>query len=362
MDEWMDGWAEPAQSPNTQTVPSLTRLLLSLYSQYVQGMENQHDQLAVKELFDKELFEEETGKGSAKKRAATLGLISIDQIYSILSEKPFGLDFVQNKIESLLHKWNNEVYGKEDPTLIQLRYNMPEHVAAGLLTPRAIRKSATKTDESEHAGAGLITPRAIRKSTTTTDEFYDARTDLEPAKQPAKTQAELEELRKDRAALNTKHGADPLAASRAAAAAAGRGVARKRTAQELASDDENGPSRGGKLLEKKKSATQLRFDDDDDDDDEYEKITLSELASAAKKPKSAAKGVPPDKGIYSPSGKVQRRRAWTEEETNAVRLGFQKLGGGQWANIKAMYPDALRNRNSVQIKDKWRNLVNSHSA
>jgi hypothetical protein len=43
----------------------------------------------------------------------------------------------------------------------------------------------------------------------------------------------------------------------------------------------------------------------------------------------------PDQGIFTPAGRVERRRFWTEEETIALKEGVRTLGTGRWADIKS---------------------------
>jgi hypothetical protein len=339
---------------------------------------------AVQELFDEGLFEEETEQStkksaSAKKRKASLGFVLINQLQQHLVEKPFDLNFVQKKIELLIHKWYLEVFSDHNAMLIDLRYGIPMDSAIDNMLPtpkwprrmsveqlKSTPRSATK--RTGRADPSLSTPRlkrpphAAAQQSSDDDPFFDAKTDHDNAKQPAKTQAELEELRKDRAALNTKHGNDPLAETLTAAAGA-QGVARKRNHDEVDDDDEDGDGdrheRDSKLLEKKRSAIRLQFqdiDDDDDEEDEPGNVTLSDLPNRAKAKSKSPGKLAPDQGIFTPTGRVERRRFWTEEETIALKEGVRTLGTGRWADIKSDHQYILRNRTSVQIKDKWRTM------
>lgn len=338
----------------------------------------------VQELFDEGLFEEETEgstkkSASAKKKKASLGFVLIKQLEHFLVKRPFELNFVQKKIEHLVQGWNSEVLSK-DATLIHLRYGIPkgsEIDDALERTPRHARRGSAEDQlksppqsATKRTGRAVSTPRrkgpphAAAQQNSDEDPFFDAKTDHDNAKQPAKTQAELEELRKDRAALNTKHGDDPLAETLTAAAGA-QGVARKRHHDEVNEDGEDGDRHlrdSSKLLEKKRSAIRLQFQDDidddenDDEEDEPGNVTLSDLPNRAKaKAKSPAR-LAPDQGIFTPTGRVHQRRFWTEEETIALKEGVRTLGTGRWADIKSEHEYILRNRTSVQIKDKWRTM------
>jgi hypothetical protein len=340
------------------------------------------NKIVVQQLFDEGLFEEETEgsakkSASAKKRKASLGFVLIKQLQHFFEEKPFDLNFIQEKIEHLVQNWYIEVYGKADATLLGLRYGiLKDSEIDNMLSPKRVRRSSAEqlksasrsaTKRTGRADPSLSTPRpphAAAQQSGDDDPFFDAKTDLDNAKQPAKTQAELEELRKDRAALNTKHGNDPLAETLTAAAGA-QGVARKRNHDEVNDDDEDGDrhERDSKLLEKKRSAIRLQFQDDideDDDDEEEEEpgnVTLSDLPNRAKAKAKSPGRLAPDQGIFTPTGRVQRRRFWTEEETIAVKEGVRTLGTGRWAEIKSDHEYILRNRTSVQIKDKWRSIL-----
>jgi hypothetical protein len=345
------------------------------------------NKIVVQQLFDEGLFEEETEaiakkSASAKKRKASMGFVLIKQLQHFLEDKPFKLDFIQAKIENLVQKWYTEVYGNADATLLGLRYGIPEgsEIDKMLSNPSRDRRSSAEqlkstprsaTKRTGRADPSLSTPwrkgppHAAAQQNSDDDPFFDAKTDHDNAKQPAKMQAELEELRIHRAALNTKHGDDPLAETLAAAAGA-QGVARKRNHDEVNDGDENEDmyERDSKLLEKKRSAIRLQFQDDIDEDDEEDEdepgnVTLSDLPNRAKakaKAKSPAR-LAPDEGIFTSTGRVQRRRFWTEEETIAVKEGVINHGTGRWAEIKSEHEYILRNRTSVQIKDRWRSIL-----
>jgi Myb-like DNA-binding domain len=58
-----------------------------------------------------------------------------------------------------------------------------------------------------------------------------------------------------------------------------------------------------------------------------------------------------------PKNKDPSRRRFTREEMDAVRDGVEKYGVGQWKDIQKNDP-RLRHRNSTQVKDKYRTMVN----
>lgn len=67
-------------------------------------------------------------------------------------------------------------------------------------------------------------------------------------------------------------------------------------------------------------------------------------------------GPPPDEGVFDSMGNVLRRHPWTPEEVAALISGYEKYGMGKWARIKQEHGYVLRNRTSVQIKDKFRTM------
>lgn len=62
------------------------------------------------------------------------------------------------------------------------------------------------------------------------------------------------------------------------------------------------------------------------------------------------------------TGQPSQRRAWTQEEENALMAGLDRVRGPHWSQILGMFgpggsiSEALKDRNQVQLKDKARNL------
>ena len=60
-------------------------------------------------------------------------------------------------------------------------------------------------------------------------------------------------------------------------------------------------------------------------------------------------------------GRQKVHRPWTLPEVEALVEGVGHYGRGQWADIKSLkqngVADALESRSAVDLKDKWRNLL-----
>ncbi|KAK3274923.1 hypothetical protein CYMTET_16921, partial [Cymbomonas tetramitiformis] len=69
----------------------------------------------------------------------------------------------------------------------------------------------------------------------------------------------------------------------------------------------------------------------------------------------------PEDGSSPPGLTPQRRtgRAWTVEESNALRCGVARYGLGKWQQIlrDAEFGPILQSRSNVDLKDKWRCLI-----
>jgi hypothetical protein len=69
-------------------------------------------------------------------------------------------------------------------------------------------------------------------------------------------------------------------------------------------------------------------------------------------------GPPPDEGIFDANGNVIIRRPWTTDETNALLWGIEKCGVGKWVQVKNETGEALKNRSTIQLKEKHRTMKN----
>ncbi|KAL9255128.1 Telomere repeat-binding factor 3-like protein [Drosera capensis] len=53
----------------------------------------------------------------------------------------------------------------------------------------------------------------------------------------------------------------------------------------------------------------------------------------------------------------RKRKMWTPLEEDALRVGVDKFGAGNWKMICNAYREILKDRTDVDLKDKWRNLT-----
>jgi hypothetical protein len=325
-------------------------------------------------------------------------LVSVKELVPLLQgHTPFDLERFQTKLEELLQRWKSDIF-EEAPTLYRLKYRVnnastahrslpsasPKKRKAGAKPPPAAAKPPPAAAKPPPAAA-KPPPAAARAPTPTSPGFASARSSGGKKKQSSTTRAELDQLRKGRAALKRDHGADPLDESREIARHAARATKRHRGNEDNndepdAADDDSSSEeeevfkdkkkrgRGGRgegFYDKKKSAERLTFEDElekDDEEEEQERIRLSSTPSKSSPFPKSFEGPMPDEGVFDKNGKVVKRRTWTEEEKVAVRAGVRMYGLGKWVEIKQDYGLILRNRTAVQCKDCWRTMFRKGEA
>ncbi|GMI93254.1 hypothetical protein HRI_002994700 [Hibiscus trionum] len=108
------------------------------------------------------------------------------------------------------------------------------------------------------------------------------------------------------------------------------------------------------LMERNDTARTYEWEDSIDDSSEEETDSSSNRCTL---PSPKTKHVSP-LNIDEPKRWGRRRRVnrWTDEEEKALTEGVQKYGN-QWARILETYEEIFRDRKSVDLKDKWRNLL-----
>lgn len=276
-------------------------------------------------------------------------LKNLEDLKEVLGTKPFDLVWLQGRIDQIVWKWNEECFGSTKPHLEDIGYHDIVQRDSINRTPRNRRV---------HVGAAQGSPG--------------------PKTPPARDKGErtnvLETLKRRRDALNKNHGDDPLSESRKLAAAT-------KSHAKTTSDVVPGKN---VLYQGKKSNIVVQFDDsddeeeEDDDDDDGEggtggnesRVRLPRLPKKRRIMKSPAAtkegassggskiytGPPPDEGIFDANGNVLQRHPWEDEEILALVSGIEKYGLGKWVHIKQEYGYILRNRTTVQLKDKYRNM------
>ena len=282
-------------------------------------------------------------------------LKTLEELEPILRERPFDLNWLVSRVEKVVQELNAEVKGGK-AVLYQLGYRLP--VDAGATPPRH---------------------RRLRYQTT-----------------PQSRRAELSSLKRGRDALRDDHGEDPLEESRELAEKAKRALQSEKaeTGRKDEDDDDNfiaggggdgtpskeSPKKGKEFYEEKKTKAQLEFsggesEDEEDDGSARKRAKLSKVpappkATPARDGEDGARrgkkggnsyyfGPPPDDGIFNAYGNVCMRHYWSEQETNCIISALKSDPHlvGKWVTIKIMYGHILRNRTTIQIKDKYRNML-----
>jgi hypothetical protein len=110
------------------------------------------------------------------------------------------------------------------------------------------------------------------------------------------------------------------------------------------------------LRQKKKKAYQLKFDspgesDNSDEEEGVGGLALSDVPTKYAIPKYQPSAIHVSRKVSPP-----KRSKFTDAEDDAIRAGVEQFGAGNWAQIKSEYAMVLRNRSSVNIKDRWRNM------
>ena len=108
------------------------------------------------------------------------------------------------------------------------------------------------------------------------------------------------------------------------------------------------------LRQKKKKAYKLKFDspgESDSSEDEGGGVALSDVPTKYAIPKYQPSAIHVSRKVSPP-----KRSKFTDAEDDAIRAGVEQFGAGNWAQIKSEYAMVLRNRSSVNIKDRWRNM------
>lgn len=391
---------------------SLTSLsLLFLFSDFVEHHLDEEDAVdrpaiqACKHLYEQE---ESSGRslrgGKNKKKKPVPKLHDLETIAGFLSKPIFCLREFQEKTELLVLQWNLQVFGDHLPTLIRHGYRMPQLPAVPPVAAAASSATRTTTHDSNSSNRRRKkkqkdpTPEEILQLRENRDKLNHEHGDdpLEQAramaneivagnknskkKRQSGNKHQLEEQEEDMSSDDDEEGGDDRRRQASNKKKRRHSSSKHRDDGQdddamLQDDDEDGKKAAGSS--KKNKRAQLVIEDDDDDEeeessseDEQERAQLSEIPSKSNvsKPKSKKKpppavlfgNCPPDEGLFDGNGKVTRRVKWSDAEKTAIKEGVKIYGTGQWKQIKCheRFEETLHNRTSVQIKDKWRTMLN----
>lgn len=291
-----------------------------------------------------------------------------DNINQILSRDSFSFGFCQNKIERLLQNWGALVCAINDDT----------------------SQSGRRTENPKLVALGYTTePINIDDSRQQQVTQYHRKTSTKRGHADTGSSQKVSALKKSRFALKHNHGSDPLEESRLAGKKLHEQLKEKKAAnqnedmeveeaeKEKANNSTEALHGGGSDEGVEKDINDSDGEDEEDEDDGQSRPDLKtppKPRSPRKKitrtsgSKSPVKYMPknydgplPDRNIYNEDGrKVVKRHRWSNEEKEAVVQGVRKFGRGKWVQVKSAFPNRLRNRTAVQIKDCFRTMWNKN--
>jgi hypothetical protein len=324
----------------------------------------------------------------------------------ILKECPFNLDWIQESIEHLIQTWNFTCFGSTESALHKINYSTikrkvsTEQPATSLSANAQIANTTDfeilkefrealgdqRGDEQQDRGSNLAThttqehqnPAGYLTSVAAPSTELDMELDATPSRKNirggsvserkndqafAQKNSDIETLKRFRDELGKNHGDDPREEARRLAAQATQGRRNPPPAATIPNHsiehDERSSKKTisrGSFYEIKKSHTSLQFSDSDDEvASPYPDSDRDE--NDARHQRKRLKFAPPDEGRFDSTGRVLVKIKFTEEEDEALKEGIKLFGVGKWAKIKYKFPEVLRNRTSVMIKDRYRNLL-----
>mmetsp|Transcript_32037 Transcript_32037/g.64338 ORF Transcript_32037/g.64338 Transcript_32037/m.64338 type:complete len:616 (-) Transcript_32037:223-2070(-) len=305
-------------------------------------------------------------------------LRTLDEIKKVHRKhfREFDLERFQTKFLKLIRRWTELVLPL--PVLSKLKYGVPRgndyEVDAEYENLSSDRKPASKNNSPNIANTGNrqqnhegkhadhpVSPAApsnLEESFTNEanddiESFGDSSEDGAPSP-TSHLKVQTEKLK--------ERTNDPLSECLAKANAAPQPREKRLEGTE---DDEDSDSiragpKQGQLYAKKKSRKQLTFEDDTEDgDDDDGGVELSSVPKRVEVNKASKNQSPPLREVNaspaSTKGQKKRKR-FTEIEDAAIKNGIKHFGDGKWAAIKAHYAVQLKDRTSVQIKDRVRTL------
>jgi len=289
----------------------------------------------------------------------------IEKIYAARREF-FDLEGFQSKFLQLIRRWTNLVlpvpelstfnYGstkasdgvtRKPMAMLHEKENMPAPGADISKSPSSFEAS-TSGRQQQRKHQKRRDDRKLPPADIATSFENEVDDDIEPS-----SEDEMEEKMGARDDLKRKTKAlmenvkDPLNNCVAIAQSARARQKVDESENEDSSNDGNKAVKTPTFRKPQKSAHQLTFSDDSEGED----IALSDLPAQYKPSK------PRDIHVSSKFSTTKKRRRFTEVEDEAIRKGVKLYGVGKWSDIKAHYDMELRDRTTVQIKDRWRTVT-----
>mmetsp|Transcript_27390 Transcript_27390/g.58866 ORF Transcript_27390/g.58866 Transcript_27390/m.58866 type:complete len:568 (+) Transcript_27390:108-1811(+) len=289
-------------------------------------------------------------------------LKSLSKIKELVDDYPkmFDLMRFQHKFIKLIRRWSDlvlpvpklcTVYCSANAAGVESVTQKPM-AASPLRKKQRVRAPAASPAASADSRNRKRPPESIEPTFENGDDLLDSSS----ADEAGEKGSARHNLRTKTKAL-MKNVNDPL--DRCAAMATS---ARTRETVGKTDSDDDSSNDGAKRVKtpsfrkKKKSTHKVVFDSDES---EGEAAALSEVPARYKSPtKRAARR---EICVSRKNSPPRRKRCpFTDEEKNAIIDGVKRFGVGKWAEIKShpRYEDTLRNRTSVQLKDKWRTMEN----
>lgn len=317
-----------------------------------------------------------TGRTTRNQGMSLKSFSDIEKVHSS-NARLFDLELFQTNFLDLIRSWTKTVLPV--PALSKLNYGTTTNVGDNGSKP-----VATAVNEMENVNIRATTKTSIASSPSTIDRRQQQSNkrqkvrEIEPPSPVANSEAffdantgigdEIESLsleNDDPLELQTngrkslkrkvqelmKNVKDPLNDCVAAAQSARAG--HKVTEAEDDSSDSEEYIKLPPLRQKKNKAYQLKFDSPGESvsEEEEEGVALSDVPTKYAIPKYQPSAIHVSRKV-SP----KTRNPFTDAEDDAIRKGVEELGAGNWAQIKSEYAMVLRNRSSVNIKDRWRNM------
>jgi hypothetical protein len=335
-------------------INGLTRTLLSFfYSENILS-ENQDVQDVLRHIIvTVENKRAHRSKKAKKPINTTMGYALADTatLEALLQAPHFNMGYFRDRFETLIRRCDRLVFGKKSsarPTPKNEANVRVTRSSAAKQTAPVRKKVILSEDGDENVMMDDDEEQEFEEPTSTVNHSVEA----------------LQELRRN---LQEKHGDDPLEASLAEARTAKRSNANTRRRKSRATaehdeEDDNLTLAQRAALNNLKKDGMFNADDTSSEDESVDEASIAlddvEDRPVPKKRRIAAPGayVPPDEGVFDAKGKSLSRRDWTAQEIDAIQEGLDIYGLGKWKEIKMLHPYELRNRNTVQIKDKCRTL------